>query len=112
MRTLRGLYQGGATVWPFIGVSVFPEKGDWNFGIYWYEMLRSKAPDYHATHKACPLILAAKWICNKWIGYTAQSLEENQNCAVRKKSRFYPPCNKNIAFMKANKMMYIFLVKL
>ena len=94
MHTLRCLYQGGATVWPFIGVSVFPEKGD---GMYWYNMFRSKAPDYQATHKACPVILGAKWICNKWIGYKAQSLQENQNCAIKKESRFYPPFHKSIA---------------
>merc|ERR1719189_2027139 len=66
---VRSPTAGGATVWPYIAVSVFPEKGD---GIYWYNLLRGKDPDYHLTHKACPVVLGDKWICNKWIGYNAQ----------------------------------------
>ena len=60
---------GGATVWPHIGVSVFPDKGD---AIYWHNLQRNSAIDYNLTHKACPVLLGSKWICNKWIGYNSQ----------------------------------------
>lgn len=78
---------GGATVWPYIGVSVFPEKGD---GIYWYNLLRKHAIDGHSGHRACPVMLGSKWICNKWIGYDAQWKHENNKCALTEKTRFYP----------------------
>lgn len=78
---------GGATIWPFIGVSVFPEKGD---GIYWYNLLRNSNLDGHSGHKACPIILGEKWICNKWIGYNAQWKKDDQNCGLAKEARFYP----------------------
>ena len=60
---------GGATVFPFAGVSVFPEKGD---GIYWHNLLRNEDPDMMTTHKACGVIIGGKTIGNKWIGYNNQ----------------------------------------
>ena len=81
------IFPGGATVLPYIDVSVFPEKGD---GIYWHNLLRRNAPDYHLTHKACPIILGGKWICNKWIGYDDQWQKDDINCALDKEARFYP----------------------
>ena len=83
---------GGATIHPYIGVSTFPERGD---GIFWYNLLRSKDLDVHLTHKACPVILGAKWICNKWIGYYGQWKNEKQNCGLREDARFYPNFNGN-----------------
>ena len=84
---------GGATVYPYIGVAAFQEQGD---GILFYNLLRRKAPDYHLTHKACPVILGGKWICNKWIGYKSQWKKGNVNCAVTKDARFYPPFRNKI----------------
>ena len=84
------MISGGATIWPYIGVSVFAEKGD---GVYFYNLFRKHAPDYHLTHKACPVILGAKWICNKWIGFNAQWNKENLKCAIKEEARFYPPFN-------------------
>ena len=60
---------GGATVWPFAGISVFPDKGD---GIIWYNLFRNEDPDIHTHHSACPILLGTKWIGNKWIGYSNQ----------------------------------------
>ena len=74
-------------MFPYIGVSVFPEKGD---GIYFINLFRRNEPDHYLTHKACPIILGAKWICNKWIGYDAQWKEEHQHCGIDKEARFYP----------------------
>ena len=66
---------------------MFPERGD---GIYWYNLLRRNYIDNHSTHKACPVILGEKWICNKWIGYNAQWKNDNQNCELTQEARFYP----------------------
>ena len=81
------LFLGGATIWPYIGVSVFPDKGD---GIFWYNLVKSKFQDNHLTHKACPVVLGGKWICNKWIGYDAQWKHDNHKCALTEEARFYP----------------------
>ena len=80
-------------MWPYIGVSVFPDKGD---GVYWYNLIRRNAQDYHLSHKACPVILGSKWICNKWIGYDAQWQNEDQNCGLTEDSRFDPKLHHHI----------------
>ena len=72
-------FLGGATVWPNIGVSVFPDKGD---GIYWYNLQRKDKVDYDLMHKACPVLLGTKWICNKWIGFKSQWNQKNRNCGI------------------------------
>ena len=78
---------GGATVWPYAGQSVFPEKGN---GIYWHNLLKSKSVDYFVTHRACPVILGTKWIGNKWIGYDPQWKEPEGRCGTKKDTPFYP----------------------
>lgn len=60
---------GGATIWPYAGISVFPEKGD---GIFWHNLYKGSQVDYFATHKACSVLLGNKWIGNKWIGINGQ----------------------------------------
>ena len=72
---------------------MFPEKGD---GIYWHNLIRRDDLDVHLTHKACPVILGTKWICNKWIGYDSQWNIENQNCALSENARSYPPFHTTI----------------
>ena len=68
---------GGATVWPYAGISVFPEKGS---GILWYNRLRNNDLDFYMKHTACTVLLGNKWIGNKWIGYNAQW--SGPNCAL------------------------------
>ena len=60
---------GGATVWPYAGISVFPEKGA---GIFWHNTLTDADPDEFTQHTACAVLLGNKWIGNKWVGYHAQ----------------------------------------
>ena len=60
---------GETTVWPFAGVSVFPELGD---GIVWYNLFRNADPDIQSLHSACAVLLGGKWIGNKWVGYNPQ----------------------------------------
>ena len=81
-------FLGGATVWPFARISVFPEKGS---GILWYNLNRSGDVDYFSIHKACPVILGNKWIGNKWIGYNAQWEVNTKNCGLSVFETFQPP---------------------
>ena len=49
---------GGATVWPFLGVNVFPEKGS---SIWWFNTKSDSVPDLETKHAACPVLLGQKW---------------------------------------------------
>ena len=60
---------GGATVWPYAGISVFPEKGA---GVFWHNTFSDSMPDEYTAHTACAVLLGNKWIGNKWVGYNAQ----------------------------------------
>jgi len=42
---------GGATVWPYAGISVFPEKGA---AVFWHNVRPSDIPDSFTKHAACP----------------------------------------------------------
>ena len=68
---------GGATVWPFAGISVFPEKGS---AIFWHNLKTDSEPDVLTQHAACAVLLGNKWIGNKWVGYNAQW--NQKNCAL------------------------------
>ena len=69
MRFQCFLIIGGATVWPYAGVSAQPEKGA---GIMFYNLFRNSDPDDMANHMACGILKGGKWIGNKWIGYNSQ----------------------------------------
>lgn len=60
---------GGATVWPYAGISVFGKKGA---ALFWHNTFSSDIPDKYTRHVACPVLLGQKWIGNKWVGYNAQ----------------------------------------
>ena len=60
---------GGATVWPFAGVSQFHEKGS---GVFWYNLFRNSDLDEMSSHASCGILQGGKWIGNKWIGYNNQ----------------------------------------
>ena len=68
---------GGATVWPFAGISVFPEKGS---AIFWHNTMTDSDPDEFTQHTACAVLYGNKWIGNKWVGYNAQW--NQKNCAL------------------------------
>ncbi|XP_070493818.1 prolyl 4-hydroxylase subunit alpha-1-like [Chironomus tepperi] len=55
---------GGATVFPALRTSLWPEKGAAGF---WYNLRRSGQGDYKTRHAACPVIVGSKWVSNKWI---------------------------------------------
>ena len=52
------LTTGGATVWPYLGVAVFPEKGS---AVMWYNTKNDGVPDHLTLHAACPVLLGQKW---------------------------------------------------
>lgn len=82
---------GGATVWPFLGVYVFPQKGS---AVWWFNTRSDSVPDVDTKHAACPVLLGQKWIGNKWIGYKHQTY--NRPCDLQPYTRYkgvYPAKN-------------------
>ncbi|XP_013402652.1 prolyl 4-hydroxylase subunit alpha-1 [Lingula anatina] len=71
---------GGATVFPKLGVKVFPKKGS---AAFWYNLRRSGIGDYRTRHAACPVLSGAKWVCNKWLHERGQELR--RTCSTNPK---------------------------
>jgi prolyl 4-hydroxylase len=69
---------GGATVFTYIGVKLWPVKGTCAF---WYNLKENGEGDYMTRHAACPVLTGSKWVCNKWIHERGQE--------------FMRPCNLN-----------------
>ena len=77
---------GGATVWPYAGITVTPEKGS---GTYWHNFHRTGKLDDLSLHQACPVILGSKWIGSKWIKYSYQWNTENGRCGLAESDNFF-----------------------
>ncbi|HIF13804.1 MAG TPA: hypothetical protein EYQ86_00035 [Bacteroidetes bacterium] len=58
MTVLQQPDAGGATVWPMLGVPIFPEKGS---AAMWFNTSSDSQPDYDTKHAACPVLLGQKW---------------------------------------------------
>jgi hypothetical protein len=50
--------QGGATVFPVLGVGVRPVKGS---AVFWHNLLRNGDGDTRTKHAACPVLVGNKW---------------------------------------------------
>ena len=57
---------GGATIWPYAGISVFGKKGS---GIFWHNLRKSDAPDLYTQHAACPVLLGMDFLIYGHIGH-------------------------------------------
>ncbi|XP_076073308.1 prolyl 4-hydroxylase subunit alpha-2-like isoform X1 [Mytilus galloprovincialis] len=55
---------GGATVFPYIGVKIFPKRG---MAAFWYNLYKNGDGIYDTRHAACPVLVGTKWVSNKWI---------------------------------------------
>ncbi|XP_042142857.1 prolyl 4-hydroxylase subunit alpha-1 [Ixodes scapularis] len=57
--------EGGATVFPHLGVRVSPKKG---VALFWWNIKSSWEGDPLTLHAGCPVLYGSKWIANKWFG--------------------------------------------
>ncbi|XP_055380990.1 prolyl 4-hydroxylase subunit alpha-1-like [Condylostylus longicornis] len=56
--------QGGSTVFPAIGKSVWPKKGS---AAFWFNLFADGEGDLRTKHAACPVLTGSKWVANLWI---------------------------------------------
>ncbi len=54
---------GGATVFPELKVTLWPQKGS---AAFWYNLHLNGEGDMLTRHAACPVLVGSKWVSNKW----------------------------------------------
>ncbi|CAE1292356.1 P4HA [Acanthosepion pharaonis] len=68
---------GGATVFPYLGLKLFPKKGT---AAFWYNLQKNGDGIFNTRHAACPVLVGNKWVMNKWIHERGQ--EFRRPCSI------------------------------
>ncbi|XP_052835127.1 uncharacterized protein LOC128251909 [Drosophila gunungcola] len=66
---LTDVEQGGATVFPASGYTVYPQAGS---AVFWYNLHTDGKGDPSTLHAACPVIVGSKWVMSEWISERSQ----------------------------------------
>ena len=69
---------GGHTVFPYLGLSMAPVKGD---AVFWYNLHRNGTGFFATRHASCPVLSGSKWVANKWIRMAGN--EFRRPCSVQ-----------------------------
>nr|XP_046917132.1 prolyl 4-hydroxylase subunit alpha-1-like [Dermatophagoides farinae] len=70
---MSNVQAGGATVFPHLGVQLWPRK---NAAAFWYNLYKSGDGDLLTRHAACPVLVGSKWVSNKWIHEVGQEFRK------------------------------------
>lgn len=55
---MNDVEKGGATVFPFLNVALWPIKGA---AAFWYNLHKSGVGDMRTKHAGCPVLAGNKW---------------------------------------------------
>ena len=72
---------GGATVFPRLNLTLYPEKGA---AAFWYNLHRDGTGDVRTLHSGCPVLAGSKWVANKWFREVQQDV--THPCGLHKDS--------------------------
>ncbi|XP_020817859.1 prolyl 4-hydroxylase subunit alpha-1-like [Drosophila serrata] len=61
--------QGGATVFPDLKISIYPQKGS---AIWWFNLYNNGTTDTRSKHSVCPVINGDRWTLTMWINLFPQ----------------------------------------